>query len=262
MDENSQISEEEIEILKERERVRLKYMTFYCTTRDCLRSFMLRYFGERTPNYCGKCSNCISNFETVDITVDAQKIMSCMVRTNQTYGIKMICDILRGSKNSRLLNLSFDKLSTYGLMKDYSENKVRSIINALVLQKYLVLTEDEYPVLKLGKGAAAVLKGKETITTKILKEQQTKPTKRVEDETFDNGLFTHLKTLRKDLAARASVPAYVVFTDASLKDMCRIKPTTIGEFSNVSGVGRAKLDKYGKIFIDAIKEYEEGKGEN
>ena len=262
MDENSELSEEEIEILKERERIRLKYMTFYCTTRDCLRSFMLRYFGERTPNYCGKCSNCISNFETVDITVDAQKIMSCMVRTNQTYGIKMICDILRGSKNSRLLNLGFDKLSTYGLMKDYSENKVRSIINALVLQKYLVLTEDEYPVLKLGKGAAAVLKGKETITTKILKEEQIQPTKRFEDQTFDNRLFTYLKALRKDLAARASVPAYVVFTDSSLKDMCRIKPTTIGEFSNVSGVGRAKLDKYGKIFIDAIKEYEEGKGAN
>lgn len=258
MDENSELSREEIGVLKEREEVRLRYMTFYCTTKDCLRSFMLRYFGERTPNYCGKCSNCISNFETVDITVDAQKIMSCMVRTNQMYGIKMICDILRGSKNSRLINLGFDGLSTYGLMKDYSENKVRSIINSLVVQEYLVLTEGEYPILKLGKGAAAVLKGKENITTKILKEEQTEPPKKdSEYEAIDSGLFAYLKVLRKDLAFRASVPAYVVFTDASLKDMCRKKPKNLREFSGVSGVGRSKLDKYGEIFIKAINDYEE-----
>ena len=261
MDENSELPQEEIEILKEREEVRLRYMTFYCTTKDCLRSFMLRYFGERTHNYCGKCSNCISNFETVDITVDAQKIMSCMVRTNQMYGIKMICDILRGSKNSRLTNLGFENLSTYGLMKDYSENKVRSIINSLVMQEYIVLTEGEYPVLKLGRGAAAVLKGKENITTKVLKEEQIKPPKKnVQYENIDSGLFAHLKALRKELAFRASVPAYVVFTDASLKDMCRIKPKNIKEFSEVSGVGRSKLDKYGEIFIKAINEYEENHG--
>ena len=258
MHENSELSEEEISLLKEREETRLRYMTFYSTTKDCLRSFMLRYFGERTPNYCGKCSNCISNFETVDITVDAQKIMSCMVRTNQMYGIKMICDILRGSKNSRLLNLGFDSLSTYGLMKDYSESKVRSIINSLVMQEYLVLTEGEYPILKLGKGSVDVLKGKAVITTKILKEEQKEPTeKKIQDENIDNGLFAHLKALRKDLAFRASVPAYVVFTDATLKDMCRIKPENLNEFSNVSGVGRMKLDKYGEIFIKAIKDYEQ-----
>lgn len=260
MDENTELSEETINLLKEREEVRLKYMTFYCTTRDCLRSFMLRYFDEKTPNYCGKCSNCISNFETVDITIEAQKIMSCIVRMNQMYGIKMVCDVLRGSKNDRIISLGFDSLSTYGLMKDYSENKLRSIINDLVIKKYLVLTEGEYPVLKLGKTAPAVLKGNEKISTKILKEDQTRPSKsRFDEKDIDNNLLEHLKALRKNLAARASVPAYVVFTDACLKEMCKVKPKNMSEFSEISGVGKAKLDRYGDIFINAIVDFEKAK---
>ena len=122
------------------------------------------------------------------------------------------------------------------------------------------MSEGEYPVLKLGKGAAAILKGEKQVYTKLRKQNQNDIIKKHTDNTIvDNELFTYLKSVRKEIAERASVPAYVVFTDASLKDMCRIKPENIKEFSQVTGVGRMKLDKYGKTFIEAIKEFEDQK---
>lgn len=255
---NPDLSEKDQALIRQRDMERLKYMTFYCTTSDCLRSFMLRYFGDRTENYCGKCSNCISNFETVDITIDSQKIMSCIARTGQMYGVRMICDILRGSKNERLLSLGLDSQTTYGLMKDYKENKLRQIINHLVAHEYIERSDGEYPILRLNQKSIAVLKSQETVTMKLLKDEQIKPTKQADkDLSVDNNLLAHLKALRKTLATRASVPAYVVFADAALIDMCKKKPKTMAEFSNVSGVGRAKLDRYGEVFINAIKEFEE-----
>lgn len=256
---NTELTEKEQELVKERDYDRLKYMTFYCTTNDCLRGFMLRYFGDRGANYCGKCSNCISNYETADITVDAQKIMSCIVRTGQMYGAKMICDILRGSKNERIVRLGLDSQTTYSLMKDYSENKVRSIINHLILEGYITQSEGEFPVLCISQKALPVLKGQSEIKMKLLKEQQVQPKKSAELlPDVDTSLLAHLKKLRKSLADRASVPAYVVFTDATLNDMCRKKPKTVKEFAAVSGVGKVKLDKYGEIFANAIAEYESG----
>lgn len=259
---NPDFSEKEQSLIKEKELERLKYMTFYCTTNDCLRSFMLGYFGERTENYCGKCSNCISDYETVDITVDAQKIMSCIARTGQRYGIKMICEVLRGSKNERILRIGLNNQSTYGIMSDCSENKIRQIINTLVMQGCIELHGAEYPVLKLTQSSTAVLKGQKSVRMKMLKEQQ--KTKFIgRSNAFirvDEGLLSKLKELRKSLASRASVPAYVIFTDAALIDMCKRKPKTLKEFSEVSGVGRAKLDRYGSIFIDIIKKYDEENG--
>lgn len=255
---NDELTEKEQLLIKERDYERLKYMTFYCTTNDCLRSFMLRYFGDRSENYCGKCSNCISNYETADITVDAQKIMSCIVRTGQTYGAKMICDILLGRKNERLLRLGLDSQTTYAILKNYSESKVRSIINFLIVQGYIIQSDGEFPVLHLSQKAIPVLKGQSEIKMKLLKEQQIKPKKSADSlPDIDTSLLAHLKELRKSLAAHASVPAYVVFTDASLNDMCRKKPKNLKEFSEVSGVGRAKLDKYGEVFVKAISEYEQ-----
>lgn len=260
---NTELTEKEQELVKERDYDRLKYMTFYCTTNDCLRGFMLRYFGDRGANYCGKCSNCISNYETADITVDAQKIMSCIVRTGQMYGAKMICDILRGSKNERIVRLGLDSQTTYSLMKDYSENKVRSIINHLILEGYITQAEGEFPVLCISQKALPVLKGQSEIKMKLLKEQQVQPKKSAELlPDVDTSLLAHLKKLRKSLADRASVPAYVVFTDATLNDMCRKKPKTVKEFAAVSGVGKVKLDKYGEIFANAIAEYASGNTKN
>lgn len=251
LDEKSQLR------VREKNLELLKYMTFYCTTSDCLRSFMLRYFGEKTEGYCGKCSNCISNYETVDITIDAQKIMSCVARTGQRYGVKMICDVLRGSKNERVLKMGFEKQSTFGLMKDYPEIKVRQIINALVLQGYIEQQGSEYPVLRLTKSSLGVLKSEVTVKMKMLKEHRIKVNQSDNGEnSADGGLLISLKELRKSLANRASVPAYVVFTDAALIDMCKKRPKSLKEFAQISGVGRAKLERYGNLFIEAIKKYE------
>jgi len=143
--------------LKARDRRRLKEMTFFCHTTDCLRSYVLKYFGERPANYCGHCSNCTQHFETVDITIDAQKVLSCVFRAKERYGAQMIMDVLRGSAKEKILRLGLDKLSTYNVCK-LSEHRLRAITNHLVLHDFLAITDDEYPVLKLGACANAVLK--------------------------------------------------------------------------------------------------------
>ncbi len=255
---NEQLSEQERRELRLRDEMRLKYMVVYSTTNDCLRSFMLGYFGEKHTGACGKCSNCLLHYELRDITVDAQKILSCVVRTRQRFGVKMICDILRGSENARIKSLGLDRLSTYGLMKEQSESAVRSKINELLSKEYLQQSGGEYPVLQLTHRSGAVLRGEETIETKVLKDERaSKPGK-----TEDGALFAQLKALRKSLAEKAGVPAYVVFTDASLRDMAMKKPVTRSEFAGVNGVGQAKLERFGEIFMQEIRRYAEENGED
>ena len=144
-------------MLKERDRQRLKDMTFFCHTNDCLRCYILKYFGERPGNFCGNCNNCNSHFESIDVTIDAQKILSCVYRAKERYGVKMIIDVLRGSKNEKLLRLGLDRLSTYNI-SELSEKRLRDIISYLVLNEFMYITNDEYPVLKLGSRANDVLK--------------------------------------------------------------------------------------------------------
>lgn len=146
---NPELTQEEQEIVRKRDMERLKYMTFYCTTSECLRSFILKYFGDKSATYCGKCSNCMTQFETVDITIDAQKILSCIIKTGQRFGKKMICDILIGKTNDKLLAAGLDNQSTYGLLKDYSPNKVFTIISHLEQCGYIAVVGDEYPVLRI-----------------------------------------------------------------------------------------------------------------
>ena len=254
---NEELSEEQRRDLRQRDELRLKYMTIYCTTNDCLRSFMLGYFGEKHRPSCGKCSNCLQHYETADITIDAQKILSCIVRMRRGYGVKMVCDVLRGGKNAKIKSLGFDKLSTYGIMKEYTERKLRSIINDLISKDYLDQTTGDYPVLTLTPSSAAVLRGEVTIETKILKDEKTRAEVSQTEQPVDIQLFERLKKLRKQLADKASVPAYVVFTDATLRELCRKRPANEEELSKISGVGQAKLERYGKVFLKEIAEYSE-----
>ncbi len=245
------------EELRQRDRLRLKYMTYYCTTTDCLRSFLLRYFGERGTGACGKCSNCLSNYADEDITVDAQKVLSCIVRMRRGYGVKMICDVLRGSSNERVRQQDFDKLSTYGLMKGYSESRVRSIISALISKELLYQTDGEYPILTLTQRSAAVLKGELKVKTKVLKSAE--KSKRRPQSAGDTELYERLKALRKKLADKESVPAYVVFSDAVLRDIADSKPGDRRAFAAINGVGQRKLEKYSELFIEEIRLFEEAK---
>ncbi len=247
---NPNLTEDEQRIVRKRDLARLKYMTFYSTTSDCLRHYMLKYFGEKSSTYCGNCSHCLSNFETVDITIDAQKILSCIAKTGQRFGKKMIIDILRGSKNARLLSLGLDKQSTYGLMSDQTEKRVRDIVDYLDEKGYIIVHGSEYPVLKLTSASHNVLHSNISLLMKIIKQQEKKSVDA--GNNFNSTMLDALKQLRKKIAAKQNVPAYIVFSDATLMDMCKKCPHTPDEFLGVSGVGKAKLDKYGKEFIDVI----------
>lgn len=256
---NPDLTEDEQEEVRRRDRERLKQMTFYCTTHKCLRKFILEYFGDKGPERCEKCSNCLSNHENTDITVDAQKIMSCVARTGQRYGKKVICDVLRGSKNERLISAGLSRQSTYGIMADCPEKRLRDIIDHLCENGYMTAQGDEYPILKLAPKSRGVLTGQETLRM-MLEIPQKKKSAAAKDAPLppaDEKLLAALKDLRKSLAMRQSIPAYVVFTDATLIDMCRLKPKTQEEFMEVSGVGQAKSQRYGEVFLAVIAEFSE-----
>ena len=254
---NPDLTEDEQEEVRRRDRERLKKMTFYCTTHKCLRKFILEYFGDKSPERCCKCSNCLSNHENTDITVDAQKIMSCVARTGQRYGKKVICDVLRGSKNERLISAGLSRQSTYGIMADCTEKRLRDIIEYLCENGYMTAEGDEYPILRLTPKSRGVLTGSETLRMmlEIPQKKKASSAKSAALSPADEKLLIALKELRKSLAMRQSVPAYVVFSDATLIDMCRIKPKTRDEFREVSGVGQRKAIRYGEVFLATIAEF-------
>lgn len=256
---NPDLTEDEQEDVRRRDRERLKQMTFYCTTHKCLRKFILEYFGDKGPERCEKCSNCLSNHENTDITVDAQKIMSCVARTGQRYGKKVICDVLRGSKNERLISAGLSRQSTYGIMADCPEKRLRDIIGHLCENGYMTAEGDEYPILRLTSKSRGVLTGSETLRMmlEIPQKKKASSAKSAALSPADEKLLIALKELRRSLAMRQSVPAYVVFSDATLVDMCRLKPKTQEEFMEVSGVGQAKSQRYGEVFLAVIAEFSE-----
>lgn len=259
-EENTGLSEEQRENIYEKDKERLRDMTFYSTTTGCLRQFILQYFGEKYGGGCGHCSNCLSSFEEIDITIDAQKIVSCVYRIHQKgwdYGKGMVVDVLRGSKNARIINLGFDKLSTYGIMSDTPASTIRDEIDLLLRSDYLKLTDSEHPCLCMTGKSAKLLKEKPVLTMMIPKKNTSAGKKAAEDSFFSNDeLFARLRTLRTKLAAEEHMPAYIIFSDASLKDMCRKMPLNREEFMTVSGVGRRKADKYGVHFCQVIKDYQ------
>ena len=255
--------EEKDEDLIEHNLELLKIMTYYATTDDCLRAQLLSYFGESAANYCGKCSNCNTLFEKTDITIPAQKIISCVYRIEQigkSFGKLMVADVLRGSKNKKLLGFNLQTLSTYGIMSDTSAHRLRGMIDFLVENEYLGLKGEEYPVLCPGARSKEIIIEKKSLSMMLPKEKEKKEEPETSpalksDEPFDNILFAKLKELRNKLAQETRLPSYIIFTDASLQDMCRKKPKTLTEFHNVTGVGEAKKEKYGEIFTRLVREH-------
>ena len=167
---NNDLDSEIMELVKEKDRERLKQMTYYCHSMDCFREYILKYFGDRTVNFCGNCSNCNTNFEEIDVSEDARKILSCIFRMNQRFGIKMVIDTLRGSKAEKILNCGLDQIKTYGIMAEVKEKRIRVIINYLVLGDYLMLTNSEFPVVKLTPKARELLQNGEVLMMKIAKD--------------------------------------------------------------------------------------------
>jgi ATP-dependent DNA helicase RecQ len=274
-------SPEEEMYLKSLERKRLKEMDLYCNTHECLRRYILEYFGENLKNAqgaCGNCGNCNSKSETKDITVLSQKILSCVFRMRENFGKNTVIDVLRGSKNARVQRFMLDKLSTYAICKE-SKSEIQDAINFLTMNGFLQMTNSEFPVLKLGVKADEILRNKIKVEMKIsAKKQQEQETQarysvnkgqeRAQEQTsgqcpaqvfaIDKTLLSKLKTLRAELAKAQSLPAYIIFHDSALLDMCVKTPKNKDEFSKISGVGAQKLAKYGDIFINEINDYLNG----
>ena len=248
----------------ERASARLRHMTFYATTNDCLRGFILKYFDERPPLRCENCSNCDTTFEELDATLEARKIISCVYRLQRERGRKMgrgmVIDILRGSKNQKLLDQRFDELSTYGIMSDVSAARAHSILDCMVEQGLIGVSGGQYPVLEFTEASLRFLREEGSLVIKVPKEKEPaaaaapKPKRPKADDSgpYDEVLFDALRSLRSRIAQEEEVPAYIVFSNATLVDMARKKPQTREQMLEVSGVGQVKFDRYGQRFLDAI----------
>ncbi|TYZ24113.1 DNA helicase RecQ [Selenomonas ruminis] len=228
---------------------RLQKMVDYCHTPECLRHFIIHYFGDNTaPETCGNCGNCKAGLERVDVTIDAQKVFSCIYRMRERFGLTLVAQVLKGSNDKRVKQFHFEELSTYGLMKERSLADIKLLIQRFIATDYLALTESQYPVLTLQPSAYAVLKGQEKVYQAVPKPEQ-------EKEPAAPELFDYLRALRKEIAARDHIPPYVVFSDATLRDMCRVQPETLDEMLSVKGIGELKLEKYGEAFLECIREH-------
>lgn len=232
---------------------KLNDMIDYCNTDKCLRKYILEYFGE-TPNFenCNNCSNCLSETETSNITLEAKKILSCIKRMHEKFGIGLVTEVLKGAKTAKIRNLHFDELSTYGIMKEYSKNTISDLIYFLITEGYLKTVGNQYPTLMLSKTADDVLFGKKEIFMKRKMEKEILPEKTSD---YDETLFELLKSLRRDIASIHNLPPFVVFTDVSLKEMSTFYPITVDCMLKISGVGVNKLEKYGNIFMETIQKY-------
>ena len=251
---NDELTIEENEQIRERDFERLKHMTFYSTTNDCLRGFILRYFGGDKKAYCGKCSNCLSVHKLVDVTIDAQKIMSCIARTGQRYGKTVICDVLKGSKNEKILKAELNNQSTYGIMKEVTARHIFGTIDFLAEKEY-ISADNETEALKLLPKSRDVLFGRERLVMKKVENSEKVVKTHRPEVPVNSDLLDALKALRKSIASKKSVPAYVIFSDATLTDMCKKCPETPDEMLEVSGVGRTKLEKFGKEFLEVIAKF-------
>lgn len=243
----------------------LQYLIDFCHTNNCLRNEILRYFGEDvTDRNCGSCGNCLDESEMIDITIEAQKILSCVYRAKERYGGTTIIQTLRGSKNKNVLTYGLDKLSTYGIMKEYSESGLREIMMTLVSKEYLYITADRYPVLKLTEKSADILKGKETIFHKKdlvhKKNRVSKPsTSSSGVEDYNEELFEILRGVRASISKEKGVPPFIIFHDATLREMSAYYPSNKEEMLELKGIGLKKYENYGELFLDKIKDYCEKK---
>jgi len=271
-EENTDLSEEARELVFRRDMERLNKMIAYCKTNVCLRTYILEYFGETRLGSCSNCSNCNSEYINVDITTEAQKILSCVARVDKTrsYGLgaSLYEHVLRGSKAQKISQLGLDKLPTYGIMSNVAEQKILDYIDFLITTGYLQSSTDDHPVLHLTEKSSEVLFQNEQV---IMAEKKpaaaiTTGTKQTAKSSFktkpgldlsdmDSDLLSALKALRTKLARDAGVPSYIVFSNTTLDDMAEKRPKTIEELLEVSGVGEVKAERYGKKFLQAISEF-------
>ena len=260
-EENPLLTEEQARAVREGMREGLRRMARYCTTGDCLRGYILRYFGEKAGERCGNCSNCDEeNQRTVDAGEDARAAIRCVQELGERYGRTLVQEVLRGSGAARVQALGLQHCASFGALRGRALPAVRALLDALLDREALESSGGEYPVLRLGPCAQEILDGA-PVRLRVRDEapQEEAPRRRRDaqrapgGEAVDEALLAELKALRNRLAAEAHVPAYVVFSDATLRDMCAKRPATPEEFLEVSGVGEYKLRRYGREFLRVLR---------
>jgi ATP-dependent DNA helicase RecQ len=261
--ENEELTEEQRELVRQQDLDRLADMVAYCKSDDCLRGYILDYFGQVHSEICGNCGSCKGEFEEVDVTVKAQKLLSCIVRIHDLLGHRVgvgtVVKVLMGSRDKRLLKLGLEKVSTYGLIKNEDGASLRHLAEHLEAEGYLY-TEQEHQTLCLTEKAAEVLYRGRTVLMKQRKEPEqpvtaaaAQPAVSLQEE--DRELYDLLRDLRAALARKAGIAPFLVFSNATLVDMATKKPQTIPEFRRISGVGELKASWYGEVFTRTIRNY-------
>ena len=254
-------------MVKERDKERLKKMTFYCFTNECLRDYILKYFGEYGSNYCGNCSNCMTQFEQVDVTEIARALVGCVESSKQRYGTTVIIDTVHGANTAKIKSYRMNENPYYSVLSKVPTYRIRQVLNYLQLEEYLFVTGDDYAVVKLGVKAKEI--DNKQILMKLAKESD-RETKEVKTKSKKNkagilgkeqftkneeSLFERLRGLRTEIAREEKIPPYIVFSDKTLTHMCMVKPTTKQEMLKVSGVGEFKFEKYGDRFLSCIEKF-------
>ncbi len=263
---NLELDEAMRAIVKERDKERLKKMTFYCFTNECLRDYILKYFGEYGSNYCGNCSNCLTQFEQVDVTETARALIGCTGSSRQRYGTTVIIDTVHGANTAKIKNYRMNENPYYGVLSKVPTYKIRQVLNYLQLEGYVFVTSDDYAIVKLTAQAKEIMEDNKQIIMKFakesdraVKEAESKSRKKKAGisgkEQFtekEESLFEKLRALRTEIAREEKVPPYIVFSDKTLTHMCIVKPKNKQEMLKVSGVGEFKFEKYGERFLSCI----------
>ena len=242
---------------------KLQSMIDYCFCSNCLRKYMLNYFGESTVwTTCDNCSSCKGSGDKVNVTKEAKAIFRAIMGTDERYGASMITSIVRGDRTDRIMRAGHDALPVFGLLSNVDEKSIKGLIQQFVASGYLRSSSGKYPVLSLTAGAEEVLAGhkeveeiRQHVSVPSRTSRSTSTTSRGKSSSGAGGLFEHLRQHRKRLAEEAGLRPYLIFPDTVLIDLANLRPTTLGEFGNVKGVGEAKLKKYGLSFLQAIAEY-------
>ncbi len=273
--EGNQELAEDIETIRERDEERLKAMTYYCMGTNCLRETILRYFGEAGTGPCGKCSNCQNEFEEVDVTHVAMKIIGCVMDCHQRYGVNVVVGTVCGNNSAKLRAYGVSKLPSYGSLQELSEAKVKQIMNQMLVEQILFLTNDKYTLVKLTSLAKEVYEGRKKVILKqpkrsIQQEMERDKSKKQAAKRYRKSdiltsagleLFERLRELRSTIAREEAMPPYIIFSDKTLVDMCVKRPGNRKEMLQVSGVGENKFERYGGRFLERIAECTAGKKE-
>lgn len=235
---------------KQEEYRKLQSMINYCHTHGCLTSFILDYFNDN-PSFdtCGRCSNCLHRQERIDLTEEAQMILSCVKRMGERFGVGMTAKVLKGSKGKKLTDLRLNNISTYGILSAYTEKELTEWIHFLIAEQLLATEEGKFPTLKLNQNSVNVLKGAQTVW------MYTAPIPAGEEADFQEELFASLRKLRKNMADERGVPPYVLFSDATLKELSRYFPETKEDMLTIKGVGEKKYEQFGTEFLAVVQEW-------